>query len=186
MVALAAVLLSAADARAGDPFMPDHPWHVTGYLGQHVDTRFVHVLALKDVNFTDSYIAGAAVGRVFGTSLDGGAHWEVEGSAFRHWGTQEHWEANAALLLRWQRFPWDDHVYTGAAIGHGISFATERPILERPHQRALYYLMLEVEAGPRSSRWTMVGRIHHRSGMFGLWGDEGGSNFLVLGLRHRF
>ncbi len=179
-------MLSGADARAADPFMPEHPWHVTGYLGQHVDTRFVHVIALKDVQFTDSYIGGAGLGRVFGTSFEGGAHWEVEGSFYRHWGSQEHWEANAALVLRWQRFPWEDYVYTGAAIGHGISFATERPILERPDQRVIYHLLVELEAGLPGARWSVVGRIHHRSGVFGLWGGEGGSNFLVLGLRHRF
>jgi hypothetical protein len=33
---------------------------------------------------------------------------------------------------------------------------------------------------------VVVGRLHHRSTAFGLFGEDGGANALVLGLRHRF
>ncbi|WP_155890787.1 hypothetical protein [Desulfuromonas sp. TF] len=40
---------------------------------------------------------------------------------------------------------------------------------------------------PRVPRWRLSARIHHRSGVFGLFdGVRGGSNFMGLGVTYRF
>jgi hypothetical protein len=50
----------------------------------------------------------------------------------------------------------------------------------------LNYLAFEVEAKV-SPAWSLVGRIHHRSGAYGtFFGVSEGSNAYLLGLRHRF
>jgi hypothetical protein len=113
--------------------------------------------------------------------------WETEASVYHHWGLQSHWEANVALVARWSRFPWDDYLYTSIAFGQGLSWAGEEPALEGETRRILNHLLAEIEIGaPRASRLSLVLRVHHRSGTFGLYGVEGGSNFINLGFRYRF
>jgi hypothetical protein len=49
----------------------------------------------------------------------------------------------------------------------------------------LHYVMLEASFGLPNSRWSVVARVHHRSGIFGLF-SHSGSNVLSAGLRYRF
>ena len=50
----------------------------------------------------------------------------------------------------------------------------------------LNYLAFEVE-GLVTPEWSVVGRIHHRSGAYGTYsGVSEGSNAYLLGVRHRF
>jgi hypothetical protein len=49
----------------------------------------------------------------------------------------------------------------------------------------LHYLLIEAEVGLPDSRWSLVARVHHRSGIFGLF-SHSGSNVLALGVRYRF
>ena len=123
----------------------------------------------------------------------GWAQWERELQVARHFGDQDHWETNALLILRWTAFPWDWR--TSLALGEGVSWASEVPALEDEllaaeggSTRFLNYLLIELTTGlPFTERWNLVGRIHHRSGVFGLYDDvEEGSNFLTLGLRFEF
>ncbi len=96
---------------------------------------------------------------------------------------------NAAVNHRWNVFPWDHRVDTSLAIGNGLSWATSTPELEEKFEaegteRLLYYLNLEATFSPPSTdRWAIILRIHHRSGVFGLFGVDGGSNTLSLGMR---
>jgi hypothetical protein len=98
------------------------------------------------------------------------------------------------VVARWTRFPWDDVLDTSVAFGQGVSFASKVPEVEpradrdEESRRLLNYLMVEVAlAPPGDSRWSAVTRIHHRSGVFGLYGGvNGGSNFVGLGVRYRF
>ncbi|MEO0650736.1 MAG: hypothetical protein AAFZ65_08660, partial [Planctomycetota bacterium] len=74
------------------------------------------------------------------------------------------------------------------------SFATEVPPLEEQSQgndgatQLLNYLLLEATVGvPSVPNWDFVFRIHHRSGIFGLFdGVSGGSNVLALGVKYTF
>ena len=72
----------------------------------------------------------------------------------------------------------------------GISFYTDVSLYEKTFReessQLLNYLGFEVEAAV-SPDLSLVGRIHHRSGVFGLFnGVSGGSNGYLLGLRYRW
>jgi hypothetical protein len=95
-------------------------------------------------------------------------------------------------VFRWQPFPWDRYLDTSFAIGEGLSYATDDPEIETEKHdrtsRVLNYLMLELAvAVPQQPRWTLFGRVHHRSGVFGLFdGVTGGSNVVGAGIRYTF
>ena len=68
---------------------------------------------------------------------------------------------------------------------------SEVPVLEKrdPNNTdaatLLHYLVIEAAVGLPNSSWSVVGRVHHRSGIFGLL-SHSGSNVLAIGLRYRF
>jgi hypothetical protein len=112
----------------------------------------------------------------------------------KHFGTQDHWELNPVLVLRWITFPWNRWADTSTAIGLGVSYATEIPEIEarrHPNTRSahlLAYLMIELSVGiPGAPAFSLVARVHHRSGAWGLFSDvHGASNALALGIKYRF
>jgi len=76
------------------------------------------------------------------------------------------------------------------SVVEGISFYTDVSLYEKTFRekssQLLNYLGFEVEAAV-SPDLSLVGRIHHRSGAFGLFdGVSGGSNGYLLGLRYRW
>jgi hypothetical protein len=119
---------------------------------------------------------------------------EVEGQAVKHFYGQHHWEFNGLGAIRWLPFPWDKHIDTSFAAGAGLSYATETPKFEEERrgegqtQQVLSYLMLELTFSlPKNPNWSLVTRVHHRSGAFGLFnGVTGGSNAWGLGIKYTF
>jgi hypothetical protein len=165
---------------------PQRQWALTAFIGQNDDDRFVEILMLEGGDWESSYIAGLALSRHFATTFRH-MHWEAETSVYRHWGLQRHWEANIALVARWTHFPWDRYLDTSVAFGQGISWAGDPPAVEGETRRILNHLLAEVEATPfRDTPLSLVLRVHHRSGVFGLYGVRGGSNFVNIGVRYRF
>jgi len=77
------------------------------------------------------------------------------------------------------------------AIGGGLSVTSEVPVLEKrdPNNSdaatLLHYLLVEAAVGLPNSPWSLVGRVHHRSGIFGFF-SHSGSNVLEVGIRYRF
>lgn len=166
---------------------------LTLYGGKYSDDRLGHVLLSKPVEFVDSYVAVAALSRIF--TLQSRSHqWELEGQLGKHYDGQDHWEFNILALYRWQRFPWNDYLKTSAAIGDGFSYASETPPLEAQSTtnegatRLLNYILVEFTfAPPQVDNWALVVRVHHRSGVYGLFNDvEGGSNVLAAGVKIKF
>ena len=164
-------------------------WAVSIHQARFVDGEFSHIF---DRNyFGDSHLLILAVSREFARTWEH-LGWELEGQAGKHHGLQDHWEFNGLLVLRWHHFPWDRYLRTSLAIGEGISYATRTPYLEdNDHTRTsklLNHLVGELTIGlPQLPAWDLSGRIHHRSGVFGLFnGVHGASNFLSIGLRHTF
>lgn len=102
------------------------------------------------------------------------------------------YEINPYLAFRWANFPWNKYIATSFAVGEGLSYDSKVPEQEIPKegkpQRILNYLMLEATVAlPRSPQWELVARIHHRSGVFGLYESaNAGSTAVGLGLRYRF
>ena len=185
-LALLMALLATARPVAGSPLQGDTPWSVTGFVGQHDDNRFVEITTLRGGTMVPTYIAGAVVGYELGEWWRETV-WELEAQAYHHHGLQSHWEYNAAVGVRWTRFPWNDILPTTFSYAQGLSLATEEPVIEDETRRFLHYL--HAEFAVRAPSWrhlSVVARVHHRSGVFGLFGVTGGSNFLNLGLRYRY
>lgn len=151
------------------------------------------ILKLDARTYGHSRMTALAYAYRLGEGL-GALTWELEGQAAKHTGHQSHLETNLLLTARWNRFPWDGYVATSAALGWGFSYAHELPVLEprsdreEGSNRLLNYLLVELDfAPPTAPQWGLVFRLHHRSGVFGIYnGVNGGSNFVGGGLRYRF
>lgn len=165
-----------------------NPWFVTVVGGVYSGSQLLETpmhLQLKD-----SYTFGVSVSKQF-------AEWtrfmrfEGELQVLKHFGEQDHWEFTASVNLRWVVFPWNKYIETTAAIGEGLSWATQIPALEKAdptnsdNNQLLNYVLLEVTFAIPESPWSLVTRIHHRSGVYGLLGHSG-SNILEAGIRYRF
>lgn len=184
-------LLAAGSVVAAEE--DDRRWSLTLYSATLVNADLGEIITEFPAEGEGSQLFALAVAREFATS---GPHlrWEVEGQVVKHFGAQDHWEFNPLLVLRWITFPWDRWVDTSLAAGLGVSYATEVPEVEvRRHPdtgsaRFLSYVMIELSVGiPGAPAWSIVGRVHHRSGLGGLFSDvEGASNALGLGVKYRF
>jgi len=169
----------------------EYKWFFTLYGGLSAQDNLGDVLSFQATFPDHTYIAVAALSR----ELWRYEHWvslEAEGQVGKHFGRMHHWEFNGLISLRWLPFPWDKYLETSFAVGNGLSYATEVPKVEKEDddnaQKFLNYLLLELTLGlPKYPRWDFVIRIHHRSGVFGLYdGVRGGANFLCGGIKYRF
>ena len=163
---------------------------LTLYVGKYCDDRLGDILLSKPIEFVDSWLAVAAVSRAF--RMKSPDHqFELEGQLGKHFRGQTHWEANIVAIYRWQRFPWQDKLRTSLAVGDGLSYASEIPPLEASSPtnvgaaRLLNYVLVEATvAPPQITDWSLVVRVHHRSGVYGLFnGVEGGSNVIAAGIK---
>ena len=187
VVSFALVALIASSTWADEPPNPA-PWALTLYGGVYTDNTLGGVFSFH-LDPKDSYIGVLAVSREI-WALTKHIRFEIEGQVGKHFAGQDHWELNALLVGRWVTFPWNDYVYTTFAVGEGLSWATEVPKLEKeldgPSHQLLNYMMFELSLSPpRYQEWAFVTRIHHRSGMFGVFG-HGSSNIMGAGIKYRF
>lgn len=171
----------------------DDSYALTLYLGKYSDDKLGHVLLSKPVDFYDSYLATVALSKAY--QLQNPSHqWEIEAQLAKHYRSQDHLEFNLLAIYRWNRFPWNNHLRTTFAIGDGLSYASEIPKLEASSPsnvgatRLLNYIMVEMSvAPPFTEDWALVTRVHHRSGVYGLFNDvEGGSNVVAAGIKILF
>ncbi len=182
-LAFSACLISSASAH-------DDDWKVTLYGAQITADSLGDTLTFQAV-YEDSYLVVLAVSkRIFSYRELIGI--ELEGQVAKHFGIQDHWEVNALAVLRWLPFPWDHYVDTSLAAGAGLSYALETPEIEAvgvsDTPRLLGYLMFEIAASlPAMPHWSLVARLHHRSGADGLFsGRKDASNAVGLGIRYGF
>ncbi len=149
--------------------------------------------------FEPSSLVALAISREF-------ARWsrylafEVDGEGAKHFSQSNErlyessaWEFDAALVCRWLYFPWNRYVVTTFAVGEGLSYATGKLLFEPTNpqlaQNLLDYMLFELTlALPQFQHWSIVTRIHHRSGVFGLFpGDvHQGSNYMCTGIKYTF
>ena len=187
---------TARAARAKSPAKPvkedgGKPWSVMLYGGIGSGSNISQFFTF-DAEFENSQFFGVALNdKMFNFWRH--FRFELEGQVVRHVGKQNNWEFNALYVLRLRTFPWDKFLDTSLAAGQGLSYATSPPQIEverHPNDNAqfLHYLMFELAfALPKLPNWELAARIHHRSGVFGLFGGvHGGSNFAALGLRYHF
>ena len=192
---------AAAQAPAGPP-PPERSWHLTVYGGQWVNADLLDIperALTGELTSEQAYLVGAGLSRVivpsFSIPLPGtdfafeGNRIEIEGQVLRHFREQSHWEGTLALMFRTGQIPLFGGLSVNLAFGEGLSLASERPRLEGGDRieptRLLNYLAFEAEFSHSSLPGVyFVPRIHHRSGVFGLFAEKGsGSNFIGAGIR---
>lgn len=165
-------------------------WGLTLYAGRLNDS------ALRDTaefsfSFEDAYFLDLALSRRLYTFRDY-FNLEIEGQIAKHFGDQDHWEFNLVGYIRWLLFPWDAYLNTSFAAGVGLSYATSLPEIEvKNHDEAAQFLgavMFEFAFSlPQVPEWSLITRIHHRSGAGGVFsGVNGASNALAIGIRYHF
>jgi hypothetical protein len=166
------------------------PWSLMIYQGWGTSASFAQTL-LFDIKFEDSYFTGLVINRKmfpFWRYFS----FELEGQVLKHYGQQDHWELAGLFLVRLHHSLLSSLVSTDFAVGWGLSYATEIPALEAElhdnTSQLMNYLAFEVAFTlPEYREWTLVTRVHHRSGIFGTFNDANeGSNFFALGLRYHF
>lgn len=166
----------------------------TLYGGRYTDRHLLDkVLMLKPIYYEDSWLKSLALGKII---YDGGNYYrlEIEVQFADHVGEQKHHEFNALAVFRLKYVTSSYILPFSFAFGNGLSYATETPKIEDRSRtninasKLLNYLLLEVAINaPFVERWELVGRIHHRSGIFGLFNNvRGGSNVMAAGLRYYF
>jgi len=115
---------------------------------------------------------------------------EIEGQMVQHTGEQDYMEFNGLGVARWLTFPWNRYLATSFAAGTGASYGTELSEIElrksSDAKRWAAYVLFELALSlPRVPAWSLVGRLHHRSDGFGLFGSTG-YNAVGLGVKYRF
>lgn len=163
---------------------------VSGFGGVLLDNDYQEVLQPWRIEVEDSQLVGVAGEARLARPVEG-LDIGVEAQLVRHVHGQTHWELNAPVLTaRWTRFPWDAHLDTSAAFGLGLSVTSETPRREIRNEGAsqpmMAYWMVELSVALPPEDWELIARLHHRSTAYGTFGDSGGANALVMGLRHRF
>lgn len=104
------------------------------------------------------------------------------------------YEGDTYLMLRWEKFPWDKYVINTFGLGDGLSYVTSIPLREEQNssnndpKRLLNFLAVETTiALPKYPDTSLVVRIHHRCGAWGLFGAGNlSSNDFEVGMRYRF
>ncbi len=163
-------------------------WFINSYTALITTADLQKTLSLY-TDTHDAYLTALTVGKRIGSYkkyIDA----EVEGQIVKYYVKQDHWEFNAAFVLRWQPFLWDKALDTSFAIGNGLSYASEIPELEEKHHdkatQLLHFLMIELTfALPDYPEWNLITRIHHRSGIWGIFDDvSGGTNAIGMGIKY--
>jgi hypothetical protein len=177
---------------------------VTFFVGRGTDTNFTTILVEPwTVEFVDLGVVAAAISTRLGTvnELTGsdpggiGDDFSIDleaGTSYR-FGDEEMGEFWGAIYLRYDGFPWNDTIYTTIAADTGVSYITKTSEFEQGRSdgqssQLLHYLAPEITfADPDNKNVEWVVKLHHRSGVFGLFdGVTGGSTFIATGLRVRF
>lgn len=174
-------------------FLFAEDYYISLYWAKNSPDRFLDILRYLSPEFRSSYLVCISGGRILRKG-----RWiniEAECQLAAHSGMQSHIETNAVIVARWMHFPWDRWLDTRFAFGEGLSYAWRTPFLEprkdpeaEKSTRLLNYLLAELEFFiPGLASWSKFVRIHHRSGVLGLFGGVvGGSNFIGFGLRYKF
>ena len=185
------------------PPLPDwhpYPWAATLWGGQMIDANFGDTFVFKG-ELRPEYLLGVGLNRRLlragplalefdsnallhrAQSQPGGGF--NQSDPFANTPAQTFGEFTWGFGLRAWLQPW-----LSLGFVEGVSLNTSVSNYEKTFREQytnfLNYLGFEIEALV-SPQWSMVGRIHHRSGAYGTYsGVSEGSNAYLLGLRYRF
>lgn len=180
-----------------------YDWGFMGYIGSMAENEFYHdayfdygglgpgVLYTFEVDHqlsVDNWARRHLAPLLFASTIELAANVTYETDP-----TGPLWELNPYFVVRWREFPWNHTVLTTLGIGEGVSWASHSPQHEidaedEPGQASkfLNYLMAEVTFSlPDHPEWQVLYRLHHRSGVFGLYcPGTTGSTAAGLGVRY--
>jgi len=198
--------LPAPEPLSCTPILPPvpewHPynWALTAWGGQMIDANFGDTFVFNG-RWRPEYLAGIGAnkrlvdGGPFSLEMDlnllgHGAYSQAGGEfnqavPYAQVPSQAFGEGTLGLGLRIWMQPW-----LSVFVVEGVSVLSEVSNYERTfrnrYSQFLNYLAFELEALV-NPRWSVVGRIHHRSGAYGVYsGVREGSNGYLVGLRYRF
>jgi hypothetical protein len=208
--ALAGVATAAPAAAEAAGNIRDRTLYISAYASQWVDPNLLQIpgrLLTADLEPRQAYFLGGGLGYVLlprfevplpfcgGCALRGNSI-ELEGVVLKHFDQQDHWEVAGGAFARTGQVPLFLGAELNLAAGGGLSYAFSDPNLESGRSglrgvdtyRLQFYLAFETELAHRAvPGWNLVGRVHHRSGAYGVLSEKGsGSNFIGLGLRRNF
>jgi hypothetical protein len=152
-------------------------------------TPLANIIRLQNLTFEESFLITGAINRTIWEKTNKFAL-EMEGQLTKYLETGGPFATNGVIVGRLLDTPWQPAVDVNIAIGAGLSYAFGIPPIESEHlartSKTLFYLLFEVDFNPLGDeRFRTVFRIHHRSGIFGLFDDvTGGSDYLCLGLKY--
>ena len=177
-----------------------YPWAATAWMGQMVAANFGDMFVFKGRQRPE-YLSGLGLQRRL---LDAGPlALELDANLLGHRAAQQPGgpynltipysdtpaqtfsDATLGIGARLWLQPWLNLYFV-----EGVSLLGQNSNYEKTfrknYNRFLNYLAFEVEALV-SPRWSAVGRIHHRTGAYGLYsGVTEGSSAYLLGLRYRW
>jgi hypothetical protein len=178
-------------------------WYGMAYFGRMTDNRFHEVLRFHHLESGDADLYSGEIGyRLHDdnllvefadpvlSSINLGVNFTYQDDP-----SGAIYQVNPFIMLRWSDFPWNSVIRTTFAVAEGLSYSTHAPATERDstdpdsqHKRLLNYVAVEVTFSlPKRKDWELVYRLHHRSGVFGLFdADNSGSTALGVGIRHYF
>ncbi len=185
------------------PELPDwhpYPWAATVWAGQMVNANFGETFAFQG-SWRPEYLTGINLQRRL---LDGGLFTiETDLNLMGHIASaqqggpfnqpvpnsrvpaQSFGEGTLGLGLRLWLRPWLN-VFLVEGISLNTDFSSYEQTYRERYSKLLNYLAFEIEALV-DPQWSVVGRIHHRSGAYGTYnGVSEGSNGYLLGVRYRW
>jgi hypothetical protein len=197
--AIVAALVTAGGIAPAAAEVGQRSAHVSLFATQWVHDNLLGIgvnAAARRLDFRDQYFVSVAYSQVLirdlpilGRRLQHSSI-ELEGQLVQHFGLMHHPEATAAIVWRSPDAELPGGAAINLALGAGLSYAFEEPHLEgvrqgRDVQKLLSYLSFELELShPELPGVSLVPRLHHRSGAFGLVGPRGdGSNYIGIGFR---
>jgi hypothetical protein len=176
-----------SDVNDEDPKTKDQTWLI--YFGQSNANDLLDIIHFKLGKFEPYSILGIEYSRAFYRQEYLDLEWA--GHLAKHFEKLQLFEIDVLAILRWKWFPWNNMIKTSLGIGEGLSLATGHPSSESVSQSIekplLNYLWLDIRFEiPSLPDWGLDFTLHHRSGVYGLFGASGGSNYLGFGLSRRF
>ncbi|MGA1303377.1 MAG: DUF3769 domain-containing protein [Cyanobium sp.] len=182
------------------PEWQPYPWSITGWGGKMYTANFGGTFSFKG-EYRPEVLGGVGLQR---RVIDAGPlSFEIDANVFGHRASrqpggpfnqsvpfadnpdQTFAEGTLGFGARLWLQPWLNVFFE-----EGVSLLSEPSNWEKTKRKKystfLNYLAFEVE-GLVTPEWSVVGRIHHRSGVYGTYsGVREGSNAYLLGVRHRF
>jgi hypothetical protein len=170
-------------------------WWSRGYaleaFAGPVTTRFSTEIVRGTLTFNHGGIVAISGSKEF---VDLGSGFAIRGQVLiaHRFDGLNYDEFTFMLGMEYSQFPWSDRWPTTLEISTGPSYATSLSKVEfetsGDPSRWLNAVGLELAVAPSpDSRWAFLGRYHHRSSAFGLYGgNQDESTAFTVGMKYRF